>query len=524
MDDQSTNDVSLDTIENKLSNDELDNLTLNAIAAIRKNKKRPDISSVYDYLNKTLSNSYITKEILSTRFLYLIENHRLKNKPVKEKDSYYIVDEAENENDRLNTHSDIEYDNFENQNDISKNLESESLCIAPTPMIHNLKTPNNNITGENELSTKPKYVSKEMFDTLYDDYIEYKHYINDILNTISTSNIHKKDINKLENEIEYLKTENKILKENNKSQLKIIELLSLENEKSTKRQDTQNDNIIWKTQSRHKRNRTVTDKNSFIVNTDNPFDILEHKEPSPVVDWYEDSTSSATLRRTNNVVKRRPNVCLTEDYIKNYELPIRTVPGTKESYAHALEDSSKNILIIGDSHVRHINRYKLQNSFPQSKTYVKSFSGATTQDLHHYILPSLKKDDKPDIITIHIGSNNIRHNNIEEFDAQQLANSIINIGKICKNHGVMEVVISSIFVKNNIKLSKVIGKVNEFLSSLCKENGFHYVSHQNIVRKHLSRDGIHLSQEGTNLFAGNLVDYIEYFILDVVNDLDSNLD
>ena len=202
------------------------------------------------------------------------------------------------------------------------------------------------------------------------------------------------------------------------------------------------------------------------------------------------------------------------------------MPGTKDSYAQALKDGKKKLLIIEDSHVRRINKYKLQNSFPDSKTYVKSFSGATTQDLHHYILPSLKKDDKPDIVTIHIGSNNVRHNNIEEFDAQQLANSIINIGKICKSHGVMEVVISSIFVKYNIKLSKVIGKVNEFLSTLCKDNGFHFVSHQNIIRKHISRDGIHLTPEGTNLFADNLVDFIEYFILDknFVNDLDFNVD
>ena len=86
----------------------------------------------------------------------------------------------------------------------------------------------------------------------------------------------------------------------------------------------------------------------------------------------------------------------------------------------------------------------------------------------------------------------------------------------------VEVVISLIFVKCNIKLSKV----NEFLSTLRKDNGFHFVSHQNIIRKHISRDGIHLTPEGTNLFADNLVDFIEYFILDknFVNDLDFNVD
>ena len=105
MDDQTPNDFTMDIIEKNLSNDELDNLVINAIATIRKNKKRPDSSSIYDYFNKTLSNPDITKEILSNRLLYLTKNNKLKNKPVNGKDSYYIVHEkvSENENDILNT-------------------------------------------------------------------------------------------------------------------------------------------------------------------------------------------------------------------------------------------------------------------------------------------------------------------------------------------------------------------------------------------------------------------------------------
>ena len=36
MDDQTTNDITMETIENKISNDELNNLVLNTIATIRK--------------------------------------------------------------------------------------------------------------------------------------------------------------------------------------------------------------------------------------------------------------------------------------------------------------------------------------------------------------------------------------------------------------------------------------------------------------------------------------------------------
>ena len=61
----------METIENKISNDELDNLVLNTIVTIRKNKKRRDSSSILDYLSKSSSNPNITEEILATRLVYL---------------------------------------------------------------------------------------------------------------------------------------------------------------------------------------------------------------------------------------------------------------------------------------------------------------------------------------------------------------------------------------------------------------------------------------------------------------------
>ena len=72
---------------------------------------------------------------------------------------------------------------------------------------------------------------------------------------------------------------------------------------------------------------------------------------------------------------------------------------------------------------------------------------------------------------------------------------------------------SSIFVKNNIKLGKMITQVKGAVNKKCEENGFHFVSKGNILRKHSCKDGVHLTDEGTNIFAGNIVDYIRYFIL-----------
>ena len=55
--------------------------------------------------------------------------------------------------------------------------------------------------------------------------------------------------------------------------------------------------------------------------------------------------------------------------------------------------------------------------------------------------------------------------------------------------------------------------MNGAVAKKCEENGFHFVSYGNIIRKHLSKDGVHLTDEGTNIFGGTIVDYIRHFIL-----------
>ena len=75
-------------------------------------------------------------------------------------------------------------------------------------------------------------------------------------------------------------------------------------------------------------------------------------------------------------------------------------------------------------------------------------------------------------------------------------------------------VISGIFVKDSIRLSAFIRKVNDELCELCPTNNFRFVSNDNI-RKHLCGDGVHLSDLGTNIFAGNIVNYLNRNILGI---------
>ena len=84
------------TIDEAISNEDLDNLILNAIKSIRNIKKKgPDCFVIYDYLIKFLPNSEINEENISNRLEYLTNNNTLKNKPNHGKDSYFTVNKTD---------------------------------------------------------------------------------------------------------------------------------------------------------------------------------------------------------------------------------------------------------------------------------------------------------------------------------------------------------------------------------------------------------------------------------------------
>ena len=132
--------------------------------------------------------------------------------------------------------------------------------------------------------------------------------------------------------------------------------------------------------------------------------------------------------------------------------------------------------------------------------------------MNHHILPTLH-EDHPDIVLLHIGSNDINNKTKDRKNNEKLTGDIINIGQSCIDLGVKELVISSTLPKNNIALTRLIRQVNDSLREQCVLNGFGFISNDKISRTYLWKDGIHLDDLGTNILAGNLVDFLNRFIL-----------
>ena len=108
-------------------------------------------------------------------------------------------------------------------------------------------------------------------------------------------------------------------------------------------------------------------------------------------------------------------------------------------------------------------------------------------------------DDKPDIVVLHVGSNNIH----DKVNPEILAKDIMNIGKKCIAHGVSEVYISEILKRKSMILKGKIVQVYNILSAMCEENDFYFVRNSNITSEYLWRDGLHLQDSGTEILSYN---------------------
>ena len=118
---------------------------------------------------------------------------------------------------------------------------------------------------------------------------------------------------------------------------------------------------------------------------------------------------------------------------------VRTVPENR-SYS----STTKSIKIN--------KRNLFNNLFYEGKTHLNGFSGAYIKRLDHFIIPTLV-EDRADIVIIHIGSNDITHNTVDQIDVKDIVNRIINIGKKSLSYGVKEVIISSIQTYENHQTS-----------------------------------------------------------------------
>ena len=162
------------------------------------------------------------------------------------------------------------------------------------------------------------------------------------------------------------------------------------------------------------------------------------------------------------------------------------------------------VSIIGDSILGGIRKQEMNKHVRGNFTIVKSFKGATVNDMESYIIPTLNR--KPDGLIIHCGTNDLRDSEPTEI-ARKITKLAVNASKTVKN-----VAVSSILARGDSELIDVKRrKVNIALEKELENSRIELIKHEYIEREWenmLYKDGIHLNQDGTNALGGDFVSFL----------------
>ena len=133
------------------------------------------------------------------------------------------------------------------------------------------------------------------------------------------------------------------------------------------------------------------------------------------------------------------------------------------------------------------------------RVVVKSFAGATTSDMSHYLKPNL--GEKPDQIVLHVGTNDIG-----KLTTHQIADSIVNLAREIENNSDAQVMVSELITRSDESSSCDVAEVNKRLLKFCKQQDWTLIRHNNIRQSDLNKGGLHLNERGTSRMFNNFVD------------------
>ena len=85
-----------------------------------------------------------------------------------------------------------------------------------------------------------------------------------------------------------------------------------------------------------------------------------------------------------------------------------------------------NTVVVGDSIIKYVKGWELSEATEQAT--VKSFSGASLQDMRDFIKPILRKNS--DKLVLHVGTNDLRYSEPKAV-ADGIANLVLKIEQQC---------------------------------------------------------------------------------------------
>ena len=151
--------------------------------------------------------------------------------------------------------------------------------------------------------------------------------------------------------------------------------------------------------------------------------------------------------------------------------------------------------------LKQIKRQDINYHLHDTIAHVKTFPGATSEDMKSYIEPTLKS--KPDEVILHCGTNDLRNE-----EPQEIAEKIAEIAQGIQARGQKATVSGLIRRTDSPELESKRRAVNVFLLEKLRGSQIGFINHDNVNPAHLNKWGLHLNQYGTKAITENVIKYL----------------
>ena len=174
---------------------------------------------------------------------------------------------------------------------------------------------------------------------------------------------------------------------------------------------------------------------------------------------------------------------------------------TERESNHETYTERKSTFIVGDSIISGLKGWRMSDK--NNVVRVRSFPGATIEDMDDYIKPSSRAS--PDNLIIHIGTNNLPSD-----EPKQIVDKITKLAEAFQHSSPnTSIAISELAPRNDSGELNSKGKsVNRLLRPSCVSRGWTYLEH-GLDAESLNSKGLHLNKKGTAQLATDLNKYIK---------------
>ena len=180
----------------------------------------------------------------------------------------------------------------------------------------------------------------------------------------------------------------------------------------------------------------------------------------------------------------------------------KEIPNNNQKRKGNRKSSKPSVTILGDSLLKDVKSFEMNKAANHDvNIYVKSFPGASVEDMASYVIPTKKHN--PNIAILHCGTNDLS----KSEEPRLIANNIVKLAK--SMHTNNSTIVVSALVPRKDGFDRMRIEVNNHLKKECNESNLGYIDHENIDKsKHLNRSGLHLNTTGTGILTFNLLSFI----------------